>query len=76
MLTMNKKGFASLIGMLLTLVIISFLIYILLNTYLKPTIVDHGTSNYKSIADSVRNRVEELNKKSLEQTNQLENLTP
>ena len=73
---MNKKGFVSLIGMLLTLGIIIFLVYILLNTYLKPTIMDSETSSYKSIADGVRDRVEEINKKTLEQTKQLQNLTP
>jgi type IV secretory pathway TrbF-like protein len=82
----NNKGFVTLLGTILTLAIICYLVYILVNTLLKPTIPDNetnstlqsnniDTTNYKSIADSVRNRVKDLNKKSLEQANQIEELT-
>jgi type IV secretory pathway TrbF-like protein len=83
---MNKKGFASLLGMLLAVGIVCFLVYIMLKTYFKPFLVERdtdktqsgqtnmGITSYKTFTDSAREKVKEINKRNLEQANQFEEL--
>jgi type IV secretory pathway TrbF-like protein len=78
----NNQGFVSLIGMLLTLIIICFLVYTMLNIYFKPGVVEKtagknmqasgiDTSSYKSIVDSTKDKVKEINQRSQERVDQL-----
>ncbi len=81
----SEKGFLSLVGILLTLVIISILVYISLTTYFKKPVTDQKTerslseqgidaSSQKAVLDSVRTSLEESNKKVLDREKQLEKL--
>lgn len=79
----NKKGFFSLIGMLIALALICFFVYYMMNTYFKtqtslPDSVGvssgsgNAVANYQSIVTNTKNKVEEINKKSLDQLKQAE----
>jgi len=81
----DKKGFFSLIGMLIALALICFFVYYMMNTYFKtqtflPDSVDvtsgsgNTAANYQSIISNTRDKVEELNKKSLDQLKQAEEI--
>jgi hypothetical protein len=79
----QKSGFLSILGLLITLVIISVLVYYLLNTYFKtagiPVQQKSGpgssaginTSSYQSIISSSRNAVDNINKRSQSQLDEL-----
>jgi len=76
-----KKGFAF-IETLIVLTIILFLVYKLLNFYFKqPSInpetnkalIEQGidTTNYKTTADTVRNKIQDIQKQHLDQLNEI-----
>lgn len=78
----NKKGFVSLISMLITLAIICYLAYYLLNIYFKPSTgtpqaggsfsgSNPSVSGYKSMAESTKDKVTEINRLSQERMDQL-----
>lgn len=69
----QERGFLSLLGIVASLIIVCILLYLLLNTYFKKTVPDKrigigvtapniDTSSYKSIVDSTKNTVENINK--------------
>lgn len=68
----KRNGFASLIGILVVLIIIGFLIWkgyfnkLLPAGKIKQSLPDNeiDTTNYKTILDSTREKVNELNKKT------------
>lgn len=71
----NEKGFFTLIGMLVALVLICFLVYYMMNTYFKTAVsvpaqsglssgLESSGANYQSIVTNTRNKVEDINKKS------------
>ena len=79
----NEKGFASLIGMLVALALICFFVYYMMNTYFKAQVslpesagINPGPGNsvvnYQSIISNTRNKVEEINKKSMDSLKQAE----
>jgi hypothetical protein len=79
----NEKGFLSLIGMLVTLALICFFVYYMMNNYFKATVSvpaqsglssgsENGVANYQSIVTNTRDKVETINKKSLDQLKQVE----
>jgi len=79
------SGFASLIGLLITLALMCLLVYIAFNTYFKTPVTDKETkkslsqqgidsSSYKTILDSSRNKVKDIQKQLKEQTEELEGL--
>ncbi|MEW6169985.1 MAG: hypothetical protein AB1472_00245 [Candidatus Omnitrophota bacterium] len=81
-----ESGFLSLLGLLLTLAIIFILVIISFNIYFKfsapseslnkiSSEADPNTPNYKSILDSSRKKVEDINKQMLERSKELENIT-
>ena len=81
----DKKGFFSLIGMLIALALICFFVYYMMNTYFKTQTFLPGSvnvtsasgntaANYQSIISNTRDKVEELNKKSLDQLKQAEEI--
>ncbi|MFH1771584.1 MAG: hypothetical protein ABH872_02100 [Candidatus Omnitrophota bacterium] len=67
-----KRAFFTIIGMVFTLIILSYLTYLLVNTYLKPPSLSEGqgslsgqninASSYRSIANETKNKVEEIQK--------------
>ncbi|MFH1094295.1 MAG: hypothetical protein V1739_09140 [Candidatus Omnitrophota bacterium] len=63
-----KRGFASLIGLLLTLVIIAVLFYLAANTAAKrsSTETQAARKNPKSVLDKARNTVSDINKRQSE----------
>jgi hypothetical protein len=80
---LNEKGFAGLIGMLVALALICFFVYYMMNNYFKAQvslpesagiIPGSGNSpvNYQSIVTNTRDKMEEINKKSLDQLKQVE----
>ncbi|MCK4809615.1 MAG: hypothetical protein KAS99_01585 [Candidatus Omnitrophica bacterium] len=84
-LRLFKKAFASLIGLILSLIIVAILFCILLNNYLRETPMDKeteeslsqeriDTTSYKTIVDSTREKMEDANQKLLERAKELENL--
>ncbi len=86
MIKKTQSGFLSLLGLLLTLAIIFILIIISFNVYFKFSAPSESfskitseqgldTSNYKSILDSSRKKVEDINKQMLERSKKLENIT-
>ena len=81
----DQKGFLSLISMLVTLAIICFCVYYMMKNYFSPQIAGMaGVSSpglsgnvmgsAQSIVSSTREKVDEINRKSQEQMNQLEQL--
>ncbi len=80
----NKKGFASLIGLVLAVAIVCFLAYIALNTYFKRPIADKSlnqtlseqkidTTSYQSLIKSTKSKIEDITQ---QRSQELENLTP
>lgn len=78
----DNKGFATILGIILALAIISFLLFIMLNTFFKKPTVDKqtdralkeqgvDTSNYQTIKDTTRKNLEDITSQHL---NQLDNL--
>ena len=84
----NEKGFFSLIGMLIALGLICYFVYYMMNTYFKaefalpesaavnskainPGTVNSG-ANYQSVITNTRDKIEEINRKSLDQIKQVE----
>jgi len=81
----NKRGFLTLLGLVFTLAIMCWLFYILMNTYFKRPALNEalreqngisqspGTnaSNYQSIKESTKKKIEDINKQHLKD---LENL--
>lgn len=81
----NKSGFFVLLGIILTLAIVSIIISILSKGYFKkPFLVEEdgkpllqqGTiiSNYQSVLDSAKNKVKDINDQYLNRLNRLEDL--
>lgn len=82
----NEKGFFTLIGMLVALVLLCFFVYYLINVYFSPQVAqqagvsgpvssgNNAAASYKSIVSDTRDKIEELNKKSLDQLKQIEGL--
>jgi hypothetical protein len=79
----NEKGFASLIGMLVALALICFFVYYMMNTYFKAQVSlpessginsgsDNSPANYQSVISNTRNKVEAINKKSMDSFKQAE----
>jgi len=73
----NNKGFGSLIGLLLTAVMIAFLCYIMMKVYVKGPSMDKktkeileeesiDTSSSKGILDSTKKKIEDINKQAAE----------
>jgi hypothetical protein len=73
----NEKGFFSLIGMLVALALVCFSVYYMMNTYFKTTVSvpaqsglssgpESSEANYQSIVTNTRNKVEDINKKSMD----------
>lgn len=74
---LTKKGFFMLIGLVITLIIISFLLYASLNTYLGKSSFDKKTdsisstadidtsSNYQAIEADTRKKIDEVTQKHL-----------
>lgn len=77
----DKRGFLTLLGLIFTLAIICWLFYILMNTYFKrlPTnksLQGQGVdlsgqgidaTNYQSVTDSTRKKIEDINKQRLKE---------
>lgn len=83
----KRRGYASLIGILVVLIIIGFLIWkgyfnkLLPAGTIKQSLPDNkmidnkiDTTNYKTIIDSTRERVNELNKKTEKTNKKIEEL--
>jgi hypothetical protein len=78
----REKGFVSLIGMLVALGLICWLAYYLLNSYFKPSKVlpeagpEGGkvSASYNNIVSDARDKVNQINKKSQGQSQQLEEM--
>jgi uncharacterized tellurite resistance protein B-like protein len=80
----SKGGFFTLIGMILAIAIIALLMYFVVNTYLKqPKGMDKDTaqelrkhdidpSNYQTILDSTRQKMDQINKQRMRRFDQLE----
>jgi hypothetical protein len=80
----NEKGFFSLIGMVVTLALICFFVYYMMNTYFKTAVSsvpaesglssgsENSGANYQSIISNTRNKVEDINKKSMDSLKQAE----
>jgi hypothetical protein len=79
----NEKGFFSLIGMLVALALICFFVYYMMNNYFKAQVsvpesvgVNSGSgnspANYQSIITNTRNKVEDINKQSMDSLKQAE----
>jgi hypothetical protein len=79
----DEKGFASLIGMVVALALICFFVYYMMNTYFKAQVSlpesvginsssGNSVTNYQSIVTNTRNKVEEINKKSMDALKQAE----
>jgi hypothetical protein len=79
----DEKGFVSLIGMLVALALICFFVYYMMNTYFKAQVslpeqagVSAGPgntgANYQSIITNTREKVETINKKSMDSLKQTE----
>lgn len=77
----NKRGFISLIELLLAAVIILFIGYIMLNLYTKGSYIDKktkkvleeggiDTSGYKGILDSTKRKIEDINKQTVNRNRQ------
>jgi len=74
----RKKGFVSLLGVVLTLLIILFLYY---KMYYKPqakspqtedALMDARPSNYKTIIDKSKDTIETINKQSKEKNKRMD----
>jgi len=76
----GKKGFVSLLGLVITLGIILFMAYVLLNSYLKIPSAGRGIDNsdimpqtatpgipYRSIVDSTKSTLESIEKEHQKQ---------
>ncbi len=81
----RNYGFASLLGLVITLMIICVLVYFIFNVYFKMPGVDeetkeafsqHGidSSSYKTILDSTQGKVQDLNKQLRDRTKAIEEL--
>ncbi len=80
----NEKGFISLIALLVVLALICYFAYYVVNTYfgsqvsLQTSGTGTGENNvpvgYKSVVSDTRDKLQEINKKSIEQLNQIEEL--
>ncbi len=81
----NEKGFISLIAMLVVLALVCFFAYYGINTYFGSQSMREisgtgsgstGENNvpvgFKSVVSDTRNKLQEINKKSVEQLNQIE----
>ncbi|MCX5708446.1 MAG: hypothetical protein NTY14_05695 [Candidatus Omnitrophica bacterium] len=79
----NEKGFFSLIGMIVSLALICFFVYYMMNNYFKAQVSvpdesglssgsESSSVNYQSIISNTRNKVEEINKKSMDSLKQAE----
>jgi hypothetical protein len=79
----NEKGFFALIGMVVTLGLICFFVYYMMNNYFKPALSvpaqsglssgsENSGANYQSLISNTRNKVEEINKKSMDSLKQAE----
>ena len=80
---LGKKGFFSLLGLLLTVLIIGVLCYFLLNVYLKRPLFNAETkkslseqgidsSSYQSTLDSTRKEIRNINRKILEREKEIQ----
>lgn len=81
----NRKGFFTLIGILLAAAIIFILFYILFNSYYKRPALDEttdktlseqniDTSSYSTIVDSTRKQVKDIEGQLLDRSRQLEDM--
>jgi len=81
----NEKGFISLIALLVVLALICYFAYYVVNAYfgsqvsrqtLETEAINAGKSNipagYRSVVSDTRDKLQEINKKSAEQMNQIE----
>jgi hypothetical protein len=81
----DKRGYLTLLGLIITLAFICFLFYTLINTYFKKLPIDKSlqgqggilssqgidATNYQSVTKSTRKKIEGINKQHREE---LENL--
>ena len=85
LVTVSRGGFLGLVGLLLVLVIISFLSYFMLNVYYKKQAPEQGkgisdlgesvtSTNYQSTLERTRKQVKDINKQILNREKQFENL--
>lgn len=79
----NEKGFFTMIGILLALALVCFFVYIVFNAYFGPVSgnksntglsgpANSGASNVKSIVGSTKDMIKDMNRKSIEQYNEIE----
>ncbi len=77
----NNSGFFVLLGFVFTLAIICIISYLAVKVYFKKPVIDEGMgeslsgqvvapSNYQSVLSSTRNKIEDINKKHLNELNQ------
>ncbi len=77
----DNSGFLGLLSLVFTLAIICFISYFAFKVYFKKPIVGEWAgeslsvqgappSNYQSVLSSTRNKIEDINKKHLEELNQ------
>ena len=81
----SRGGFITLLGLLLTIVIISIIWYMLFNVYFKKSVLDKETeeffseegldnSSHKAILDSTRKAVQDYNESVLRREKEIENM--
>jgi predicted membrane protein len=78
----ERNGFFTILGTLLAVAIILFLCYLLLNNYFKKPLLDNktqgvlseqgiNTSNYRTILDSTKDKLKDIEKQALNREGQL-----
>ena len=81
----DKKGFLSLLGLLLTVAIILYLCYIAFNIYFKEPAIDEetkksiskegiDTSSHKAVLDSIREKTKDIKERAWQRSQQIENM--
>jgi hypothetical protein len=80
----REAGFFTLIGILVALALVCIFVYFVINTYFNPQIprqegvtAPSGSStvnNYQSIIGSTKEKINEMNTKTLEQLKQVESI--
>lgn len=81
----GNAGFIGLLGLLLTLVIISIMAYLALNSYLKPPLPQKNiekslplseqgidTASYQSVVDTTKKKLDDIQKQQLDNLKQME----
>jgi len=79
----NEKGFFTMIGILLALALMCFFVYIVINAYFAPLSANKSNTglggpanpaagNVKSIVGSTKDIIKDVNRKSIEQYDEVE----